>query len=131
MPRTSTRLKTNMALVSKDQQKFLRNKVDQRLHLFGVIKVSCHWQSTKGLLVTAGTCHLYPPSLKRHLESKLYLKIKSILKMAPSRFTSGLAVKNRKSLLMIDFLLSIYTRELKMDYMLPVFLLKEHGGELC
>ena len=105
--------------------------MEQRILLFGVIKVLDHKVLSKEILEIAGSYLLLLPLLKLHLESNLYLKIKNILKMALSKFTSGSAVKNRKSLLMTDFLLSLNLRGKKMGYMLADLLLQVHGGELC
>jgi len=49
--------------------------------------------------------------------------------MVRSRFTSIWAVKERKSLLMMYFLLINFMEDKKISYLLPELLLLEHGGQ--
>jgi hypothetical protein len=49
--------------------------------------------------------------------------------MVHCRFTSISAVKDRQSLLMIDFLLLKYSVDKQISYLVPKLLLRVHGGQ--
>lgn len=119
-----------MAGISQDQPRFLLKKAEDQILLFGVRKVLYQWALCKVWLETAGFWLLHQQQLQPHLESILYLRINRILRMVPSRLTSISMVKDRKSLLMIDFLPSNYLQTIfQINYLVPLLLHKVHGGQ--